>query len=44
MNGGEVHFIRPSVIHLMRGQVFTINGKTSLPSEVRKATISEMAF
>lgn len=25
-NGGKVHFIRPSVIHLMRGQVFTIDG------------------
>ena len=27
-NGGKVHFIRPSVIHLMRGQVFTISDKT----------------
>ena len=27
-NGGKVHFIRPHVIHLMRGQVFTIQGKT----------------
>lgn len=26
-NGGNVHFIRPSVIHLMRGQVFDIQGK-----------------
>ena len=26
-NGGKVHKIRPSVIHLMRGQVFNINGK-----------------
>lgn len=26
-NGGKVHKIRPSVIHLMRGQVYTINGK-----------------
>lgn len=25
-NGGNVQFIRPSVIHLMRGQVFTIDG------------------
>lgn len=25
--GGKVHKIRPSVIHLMRGQVFTIDGK-----------------
>ena len=27
-HGGKVHFIRPSVIHLMRGQVYEINGKT----------------
>lgn len=26
-HGGKVHKIRPSVIHLMRGQVFTIEGK-----------------
>lgn len=26
-NGGKVHFIAPSIIHLMRGQVFTIEGK-----------------
>ncbi len=26
-HGGKVHFIRPSVIHLMRGQVFDINYK-----------------
>ena len=26
-NGGKVHRIRPSVIHLMRGQVFTLEGK-----------------
>ena len=26
-NGGKVHKIRPSVIHLMRGQVFTLGGK-----------------
>lgn len=26
-NGGKVHKVRPSVIHLMRGQVFTIDGK-----------------
>ncbi len=25
--GGDVHFIRPSVIHLMRGNVFVIDGK-----------------
>ena len=27
-NGGKVHEIRPSVLHLMRGQVFTLQGKT----------------
>jgi predicted phosphodiesterase len=26
-NGGLIHRVRPSVIHLMRGQVYTINGK-----------------
>lgn len=26
-NGGNVHFIRPSVIHLMRGQLFNIDNK-----------------
>lgn len=27
-NGGKVHFVRPNVIHLMRGQVFTLQGQT----------------
>ena len=27
-NGGDVQYIRPNVIHLMRGQVFTIDGQT----------------
>lgn len=27
-NGGKVHIIRPDIIHLMRGQVFEIEGKT----------------
>jgi len=27
-HGGNVHFIRPSVIHLMRGQIYTIENKT----------------
>ena len=27
-HGGKVHFIRPSVIHLQRGQIFEIQGKT----------------
>lgn len=26
--GGKVHFIRPYIIHLMRGQVYNINGNT----------------
>ena len=29
-NGGKVHRIRKSVIHLMRGQVFKLEGKTFL--------------
>ena len=27
-NGGKVHVLRPHVLHLMRGQIFTIEGKT----------------
>ena len=27
-NGGKIHRISPKIIHLMRGQVFTINNKT----------------
>ncbi len=27
-HGGKVHEIRPSVLHLMRGQVYQLNGKT----------------
>lgn len=27
-HGGKVNFIRPSVIHLMRGEVYSIEGKT----------------
>lgn len=27
-HGGKVHFLRPSVIHLMRGQVYDIGGKS----------------
>lgn len=26
-NGGKIHRVRPSVIHLMRGQVFNLQGK-----------------
>lgn len=47
-HGGKVHMIQPSVIHLMRGQVFNIDGKTfftmggasSLDKEYRKEGIS----
>lgn len=27
-NGGKIHRIRPNIIHLMRGQIFNIEGKT----------------
>ncbi len=27
-NGGKVHMIAPNIIHLMRGQIFTIDNKT----------------
>lgn len=27
-HGGKVHFIKESVIHLMRGQIYTIDGLT----------------
>lgn len=30
-NGGQVHHITPSIIHLMRGQVFEIGGKSFSP-------------
>lgn len=26
-HGGKVHFVRPSILHLMRGQIFNIEGK-----------------
>ena len=47
-NGGKVHFISPSVIHLMRGQIFNINGiniftmggASSHDKEFRKENIS----
>ena len=29
-HGGKVHFIRPSIIHLMRGEIFNIGGKKIL--------------
>lgn len=47
-NGGKVHFVSPSIIHLMRGQVFTLNGATfftyggalSLDKEIRTPGIT----
>lgn len=47
-SGGKVHFIRPSVIHLMRGQVFIIEGErfftmgggTSIDKEWRRENYS----
>jgi hypothetical protein len=37
-NGGNVHVIMPSVYHLMRGQVFTIDGKTFFTMGGAKST------
>jgi predicted phosphodiesterase len=47
-HGGKVHFIEPTVIHLMRGQVFeiedfkffTMGGATSIDREFRKEGVS----
>lgn len=47
-NGGKVHQVRPSIYHLMRGQVFTIEQKTiftfggamSVDKQYRKVNIS----
>ncbi|MBP2657915.1 MAG: metallophosphatase [Firmicutes bacterium] len=47
-NGGNIHEIRPSVYHLMRGQVFTMEGKNfftfggadSIDKEYRKPYLS----
>jgi predicted phosphodiesterase len=47
-HGGRVHFIQPSVIHLMRGQIFDIDGKSfftmggaqSTDKQFRKAGVS----
>lgn len=27
-NGGKVHFVKPDIIHLMRGQIFDLDGKS----------------
>ena len=41
-NGGNVHFITPTHIHLMRGQVFTIEGKTFFTMGGARSTDKEM--
>lgn len=43
-NGGKIHKIRPHIIHLMRGQVFTIDGKRSLLSVEHNLMIFEMVY
>ena len=43
-NGGKVHKIRPHIIHLMRGQVFTIDGKKFLLSVEHNLMIFEMVY
>ena len=34
-NGGRVHRIRPNILHLMRGQVFTMGGGYSIDAAMR---------
>lgn len=41
--GGKVHQIEDNIYHLMRGQVFEINGKTFLQWAVHRATIYSIA-
>lgn len=43
-NDGKVHKIRPHIIHLMRGQVFTIDGKNFLLSVEHNLMIYEMVY
>ena len=43
-NGGNVHKIRPSVIHLMRGQVFNFGVRNSLCLAEPKAMIQTVEF
>lgn len=42
--GGKVHALRPSVLHLMRGQVFTIQDRRFFAFEVPGATTSKTAY
>ena len=47
-HGGKVHFIKPSIIHLMRGQVFDIDGlkfcKTKKPVSKLRPTFPFFLF
>lgn len=38
-NGGKVQMIRPNVIHLMRGQVYSIDGSSFFTMGAQKVTI-----
>ena len=42
--GGKVHCIRPHVLHLMRGQIFELEGTASSPWAAQKATTLRMGF
>lgn len=43
-HGGKVHEIRPSVLHLMRGQVFEIDGKSIFTFGEQAVMISQVVF
>ena len=43
-HGGKVHRIRNSVIHLMRGEIFDIDGKNSLHLVVLNLMIFKMEY
>ena len=43
-HGGKVHKIRPSVIHLMRGQIFELEEKRYLLLEVPAVMIFQPVF
>ena len=43
-HGGKVHKIRPSVIHLMRGQIFEIDGKSIFTCHRRKLQLWQLTM
>lgn len=43
-HGGQIQRIRPSVLHLMRGQVYELNGRKFLPWAAHPPMISRMVF